>query len=417
MIPFVHLLAALGPLTKFLLIVAVIGSLSSTVYLVIVLVAARRYLRLAKDQRRAALATPDSELPPVSIFKPVHGLEPKLAENLASFFEQDYPNFEIVIGARDAGNSALGVAREVCARYPHIPSRIVLSGPPTWPNAKAFSLDKMIADTRNTFLVLSDSDVLVGRDLLRHVVPPLLNQKNGAVTCVYQGVPAGDFASLLEGLGMSVEMTSGVVVADMMEGMRFALGLVIAVRREVLDAIGGIRTTADYYSDDFVLGNEVWKAGFKVVLSHYWVNHVLLPRGWRETVGDQLRWMKSTRYSRPAGHVGSGLTYAMPFGLVGWMAALAGGLPALGWALLGIAFANRVIQSVAVGWGVGRDSRALKFCWLYPLRDLQGFLTWLVSFISRDFYWRGETYRFGKGGRITPKLRPATFVSAAPPPH
>lgn len=417
MTPCVHLLAALGPLTKFLLIVAFIGTLSSTVYLVIVLMAATRYLRIAKDQRQAAIATPDPKLPPVTILKPVHGLEPKLAENLASFFEQDYPNFEIVIGARDAGNSALGVAREICARYPHIPSRIVLSGPPTWPNAKAFSLDKMIAGTRNAFLVLSDSDVLVGRDLLRHVVPPLLDQKNGAVTCVYRGVPAGDFASLLEGLGMSVEMTSGVVVADMMEGMRFALGPVIAVRRDALEAIGGIRTTADYYSDDFVLGNEVWKAGFKVVLSHYWINHVLLPRGWRETVGDQLRWMKSTRYSRPAGHVGSGLTYAMPFGLVGWMAALAGGLPALGWTLLGTAFLNRVIQSVAVGWGVLGDSRALKFCWLYPLRDLQGFFTWMVSFISRDFYWRGETYRFGKGGRITPKLRPATFVSSTPPPN
>jgi ceramide glucosyltransferase len=414
-ISFVHLFAALSPLTKFLLIVAVIGTLSSTAYLVIVLVAARRYMRLARDQRQLALATPDSELPPVTILKPVHGLEPKLAENLASFFDQDYPNFEIVIGARDAGNSALGVAREVCARYPHIPSRIVLSGPPTWPNAKAFSLDKMIAGTKNAFLVLSDSDVLVGRDLLRHVVTPLLDQKNGAVTCVYRGIPAGDFASLLEGLGMSVEMTSGVVVADMMEGMRFALGLVISVRRDALDAIGGIRTTADYYSDDFVLGNEVWKAGFKVVLSQYWVNHVLLPRGWWETVGDQLRWMKSTRYSRPAGHVGSCLTYAMPFGLVGWIAALASSLPALGWTLLGVAFANRVIQSIAVGWGVGRDSRALKFCWLYPLRDLQGFFTWMVSFVSRDFYWRGETYRFGKGGRITPKLRPATFVSAAPP--
>ena len=152
-------------------------------------------------------------------------------------------------------------------------------------------------------------------------------------------------------------------------------------------------------------------------LTKDWVDHVLLPRGWRETVGDELRWMKSTRYSRPAGHVGSGLTYAVPFGLVGWMVALAGGLPVLGWTLLGVAFANRVIQSIAVGWGVGRDSRALKSCWLYPLRDLQGFLTWLISFISRDFSWRGETYRFGKGGRITPKLRPATFVSAAPPPN
>jgi ceramide glucosyltransferase len=216
-----------------------------------------------------------------------------------------------VIGARDAENPALKIAREVCARYPHIPSRIVLSGIPTWPNAKSFSLDKMLATAKHSFLVLSDSDVEVGSDMLKNVIPPLLDPANGAVTCIYQGIPAGDSVSLLEGLGMSVEMTSGVIVADMLEGMRFALGIIIAVRREALDAIGGIRMTANYYSDDFVLGNEVWKAGYKVVLSHYKADHVLLPRGWWDTIGDQLRWMKSTRYSRPAGHVGTGLTFAV----------------------------------------------------------------------------------------------------------
>jgi ceramide glucosyltransferase len=411
---FVHPLAAFGPLTKFLLIVALIGTLSSSIFLLLVLVAAARYRRRSAAQEREALAAPAAQLPPVSILKPVHGLEPKLAENLASFFEQDYPEFEIVIGARDAGNSALAVAREVCARYPQVPSRIVLSGPPIWPNAKAFSLDKMIAAARHSFLVLSDSDVLVQRDLLRNVVPPLLDPANGAVTCVYRGIPAGDSASLLEGLGMSVEMTSGVFVADMMEGMRFALGIVIAVRRDVLEAIGGIRMTANYYSDDFVLGNEVWKAGYNVVLSHYKAGHVLLPRGWRETIGDQLRWMKSTRYSRPAGHVGTGFTFAVPFGLLGWIAAMAGGDPSLAWLLLGAAWMNRAIQSVAVGWGVMGDTRALQYCWLYPLRDLLGFAMWIGSFTSHDFQWRGETYRFNPGGRITPKLRPAVDATAPP---
>ncbi len=413
---FVHLFAAFGPLTKFFLMVALIGTLSSSIFLLLVLVAAARYCRRAAAQKRAALATPATKLPPVSILKPVHGLEPKLAENLASFFEQDYPEFEIVIGARDAANPALAVAREVCARYPHVPSRIVLSGPPIWPNAKAFSLDKMIADARHSFLVLSDSDVLVENGLLRNIVPPLLDPANGAVTCVYRGIPAGDPASLLEGLGMSVEMTSGVLVADMLEGMRFALGIVIALRRDVLDAIGGIRMTANYYSDDFVLGNEVWKAGYNVVLSHYKAGHVLLPRGWWQTIGDQLRWMKSTRYSRPAGHVGTGLTYAVPFGLLGWIAAMAAGAPALAWLLLGAAWINRSLQSVVVGWGVMGDTRALEYCWLYPLRDLLGFALWIGSFTSRNFQWRGEPYRFNPGGGITPKLRPAVDATA-PPPH
>jgi ceramide glucosyltransferase len=404
-------------LAKFALAISVIGTLSSTVYLAMVLVAARRYLRLAKDQEREALATPVSKLPPVTILKPVHGLEPKLAENLASFFEQDYPDFEVVIGARDEGNAALGVARAVCARYPHVPSRIVVSGPPTWPNAKVFSLDKMIAGTTNPILVISDSDVLVEPKCLRSVVSPLLEEKTGLVTCIFRGVPAGDAASLLEALGMSVEMPSGVLVADMMEGMRFALGMIVAVRRDALEAIGGIRATADYYSDDYVIGNEVWAAGYKVVLSHYQPGHVLRPSSWMETFGDQLRWSQSTRYSRPAGHLGSGLTYAMPFGILGCIAALALGQPALGWGLLGVAYANRVLQSIAVGWGVIRDSRALKFCWLYPLRDLLGFCTWFGSFVIRDFHWRGETYVFGEKGRITPKLRPAESVVAGRPGH
>lgn len=404
-------------LAKFALAISVIGTLSSTVYLAMVLVAARRYLRLAKDQEREALATPVSKLPPVTILKPVHGLEPKLAENLASFFEQDYPDFEVVIGARDEGNAALGVARAVCARYPHVPSRIVVSGPPTWPNAKVFSLDKMIASTTNPILVISDSDVLVEPKCLRSVVSPLLEEKTGLVTCIFRGVPAGDAASLLEALGMSVEMPSGVLVADMMEGMRFALGMIVAVRRDALEAIGGIRATADYYSDDYVIGNEVWAAGYKVVLSHYQPGHVLRPSSWMETFGDQLRWSQSTRYSRPAGHLGSGLTYAMPFGILGCIAALALGQPALGWGLLGVAYANRVLQSIAVGWGVIRDSRALKFCWLYPLRDLLGFCTWFGSFVIRDFHWRGETYVFGEKGRITPKLRPAESVVAGRPGH
>ena len=410
-------LAGAGLFSAIGLFVSVIGLVSSTVYLGMVIVAAGRYRRRAREQQRAADAVPLSALPPITVLKPVHGLEPKLAENLASFFEQDYPNFEVVIGARDESNAALRVAREVCAKYPQIPSRIVLSGPPMFPNAKVFSLAKMIEGTSNSIFVISDSDILVSPNCLRSMAWPLLQKDTGLVTCIYQGIPAGDLASLLEALGMSVELPSGVMVADMMEGMRFALGAVMAVRRDALEAIGGIQSTANYYSDDFVLGNRVWEAGYKVALSHYKPGHVLMPRSWAQSLDDQLRWMKSTRYSRPAGHVGSGLTYCVPFGLLGLFAGMAAGHPLLGWLLLAIAWANRVLQSLVVGWGVIRDSRALKFCWLYPVRDLLGFVTWLGSFTSRGFQWRGETYLFGEEGRITPKLRPAASPAAEPRPR
>ena len=396
-----------------LLGIAVFGVFSSTIFLFMVLLAAIRWRGGARAAQKSAATTPESSLPSVTIFKPVHGTEAELEKNLESFFQQNYPSFEIVLGAREADDAGLQVAERIRQRYPQIKSRIVASGPPTWPNAKVFSLSKMIPLSANDYFVISDSDVRVSPDFLREVVPALLDPKIGLVTCPYRGVSAGDFWSTLEALGMSVEMPSGVMVAEMLEGIRFALGPAVALRRDALDKIGGIAATADYYSDDFVLGNLIWSAGYKVIFSHHIIQHVLTPRSLKRTLGDQLRWMKSTRFSRPLGHVGTGLTYAMPFGVLGLVAGAASGRMALGVGLFAAAFVNRVVQSVAVGWGIIGDRRALYLSWLYPIRDFLGFLTWLGSFSSRSFYWRGEMYRFSKGGRIIPQNRPAESAVGA----
>lgn len=389
-----------------LLLVALAGSFTSTIYLAMTLVATARHLRRARAARAAAGATPTASLPPVTIFKPVHGMEDQLAANLESFFLQDYPDYEVIFGVRDRENPAATIAEEIRSRHPQIASRLIVSGPPSWPSAKVFSLDKMIAASSRSYFIISDSDVRVAPDFLRHTIPPLLDPKAGLVTCMYRGIPASDFWSWLEALGLSVEMSSGVMVADMLEGMRFALGPAMAVRRDALDAIGGIAAVADYYADDFELGNRIWAKGYKVILSHYIVQNVLTHRSPQRTLGDQLRWMKSTRYSRPAGHAGTGLTYAMPFGILGLIAGAALGHWRLGIGLFVLACLNRMVQSVVVGGGVARDPRAIWLCWLYPLRDFFGFMAWALSYTSREFYWRGETYRFGEGGRIAPLERP-----------
>jgi ceramide glucosyltransferase len=396
---------------RVLLGISAFGTVSSSVFLFLVLVAVARFKKQSERHRQTVIATPSGQLPPVTIFKPVHGMEARLEENLESFFQQDYPDFEIIIGARSADDPALALAERLRQRYPHIKSRIVISGPPPWPNAKVYTLDKMIALSRNDYFVISDSDVRVGADFLRNVIPPLFDRKLGLVSCLYRGDPAGDFWSTLEAIGMSVEMPSGVVVADMLEGIRFALGPAVALRRDALDAIGGIASTADYYSDDYVLGNKIWTAGYKVVFSHYVIYHVLTPRPLLRTLGDQLRWMKSTRHSRPWGHIGSGLTFAMPFGILGLISAAALGNPNAGIALFAAAFFNRVIQAVAVGWGLLKDPSALRLCWLYPLRDLQGFFVWVASFASHNFYWRGEIYRFTDDGKIIAQSRKSDSVT------
>jgi ceramide glucosyltransferase len=388
-----------------LLLLALAGSFTSTIYLVLTLVATARYLRRARAAQAAVSVVPTASLPPVTIFKPVHGAEEQLAANLESFFLLEYPSYELIFGVRHADDPAARVVEQIRARHPQIPSQLIVSGPPAWPNAKVFSLDKMIAASSNAYFVISDSDVRVAPDFLRNTIPPLLDSKTGLVTCMYRGVPAADFWSKLEALGLSVEMSSGVMVADMIEGMRFALGPAMAVRRDAIDAIGGIAAVADYYSDDFELGNRIWAKGYKVILSHHIVENVLTSRSPLRTLGDQLRWMKSTRYSRPAGHAGTGLTYALPFGILGWLAGAAIGEWKLGMSLFALAFLNRMIQCLIVGWSVARDPRAAKYCWLYPARDCFGFVAWVLSYTSRKFYWRGEMYRFGKGGRIAPLER------------
>jgi len=388
-----------------LLAIASFGIVSSSVFLVLVLIAAMRFKKHAAQYRQPAFEALAEELPPVTILKPVHGMEARLEENLESFFQQDYPDFEIMIGARSADDPALAIAEKLRQRYPRVKTRIVISGPPPWPNAKVYTLDKMIALSSNDFFISSDSDVRVGREFLRNVIPPLFDRKLGLVSCLYSGDSAGDFWSSLEALGMSVEMPSGVVVADMLEGIRFALGPAVAFRRDALDAIGGIASTADYYSDDYELGNKIWAAGYKVIFSHYFVHHVLTPRSLARTLGDQLRWMKSTRHSRPWGHLGSGLTFAMPFGILGLVSAAELDHLYAGLMLFAGAFLNRVVQALAVGWGLVGDPRTLGLCWIYPWRDLQGFFVWMASYLSHDFYWRGERYRFTDDGKIIAQSR------------
>lgn len=383
-------------IAELLLWFAIAGLVSCTGFLVLLAVA---MLRFRRRQRRASPS--NAVLPSVSLLKPLCGLEPGLEGNLASFFEQDYPDFEIVFGARSSEDPALQVVRAVRKRYPQVPVKVVLSGEPDRPNAKVCSLQKMYAQVSHDYLVISDSDVQVAPNYLQEVIAPLLDQKVGLVTCLYRGVPTGGMWSRLEALGMSIEMTAGVVVADMLEGMRFALGPTMATRRDVLQAVGGFEVLADYCADDYLLGHKVYKSGRQVVLSEHVIDHVVFNRAFKPSILHQLRWMKSTRFSRPKGHIGTLLTFALPFGLLALGAGAVAGHPVLGLALLGWAVLNRLLMAITAGWGTVHDRRSLRDCWLYPVRDLMGFFFWSASFVGRRIVWRGDLYRLEYGGKMT----------------
>jgi ceramide glucosyltransferase len=352
-----------------------------------------------------------AKLPPVSVLKAVHGNEARLKKNIESFFLQNYPEYEILFAADEADDSALPVVRDICTRYPHIPSRILVTGAPPWPNAQNYCYHRLAQEARYDILVTSDSDVEVGPDYLRDVVPPLLDPHVGALTCLFRGKSAGGFWAYLDAIGQSVEFTAGVLMSNLLESTKYCLGPTTEVRKDSLARIGGFAGVREYLSNDFVVGNFIYKAGFEVVLSGHVVDHVCSPKTFRQMWERQLRWAMGTRYSRPMGHLGSGLTFAMPYGLLGLIAALALGRPALGLILLAVAVVNRIAQCWIVGWWAARDPIARRTALIYPLRDLHGFIVWCASYIWNRSLWRDTKYELLKGGRLMARRADGAVLS------
>jgi ceramide glucosyltransferase len=380
----------------FVLGVALIGTVSSTVFLGLAVLGVIRFRADARNQVRSV--PDDAHLPPVSVLKPVHGLEARLKENIESFFRQDYPDYEILFAADEANDAALDVVREVCARYPHIRSRVLVTGTP-WPNPVVYAFHCMAEAAAHDILVTTDSDVEVDPRYLREVVLPLLDPQVGMVTCVYRGKNAAGFFSGLTAIGMSVEMTAGVLVANLLEGMKFGLGPTTVVRKDSLASIGGYTALRDYIAYDFAIGNLLAKKGYRVVLSGHVIDHVVNQPSFRRMWQNQLRWAQTTRYSRPKGHFGSGLIFAMPYGLLGFLAAGLLGHWAIGALLLAVAVMNRLTEAWLVGWLVVRDPRIRRAPWLYPLRDLLGFLVWFASYLNLRYVWRDSRFEL-RGTRI-----------------
>ncbi len=379
---------------------AFFGLITSSVFAGMVIWAVPGYLR----ERRAALAATAVRpgfTPPLTLIKPLHGSEPGLEAHLATFFEQDYPEYEILFCARSADDAGLAAARRVAAKYPGIPARFfVTGGQPDYINAKVASMELMEANASHEILVISDSDVRVTPDYLRAVALPFADEQVGAMCCPYRGVAVeGGIWARLEAVGMSVEMTAGVLAARLTEGMRFVLGPTMAFRRGIVRQLGGFKITADYCADDFVLGNETFKLGKVVVLSHHAIDHIVLNSRFIDSMKHQIRWMKSTRFSRPAGHFGTSLSFSMPFGLLGLAAIWLGHV----WwavALLVWAVATRLALSIAVGAMVVQDRDWIGLLLLYPVRDLLGFGFWAASYWGRRIMWRGRVFELLPGGKM-----------------
>jgi ceramide glucosyltransferase len=374
-----------------LLVIGITGLLTSTVYAILVVFGGLRLVRRRRQETAVAFT------PPVSLLKPVHGWEPDLEARIQGFYEQDYPQYEILFCARSEQDPALAIARRVAARYPNIRSKFLVSGDAPYPNAKVWSLERMQSEAAYGFFVVSDSDVSVTPGYLRAVMAPLAEKQVGLVTCLYRGVGT-NLWSELEAVGMSVEMSGGVLVAEMLEGMKFALGPTMVVRRDALESAGGFRALGAYHADDYMLGNLIAAAGHSVVLSTHVIDHHVLNGSFLSSVLHQVRWMKSTRFSRPKGHLGTALTFSMPYALLSAAVALAWHRPVAALLLLLWGWSTRILLGAVVGRLVVEEAHMARTLFLYPFRDFLGFCYWVASYLSSQVRWRGEVYNLLQDG-------------------
>jgi ceramide glucosyltransferase len=402
------------------LALAVLGLITSTGFAAIVLWAVPGYLR----ERRAALAELRASpgfTPPLSLLKPLHGSEPGLEADLESFFVQDYPAYEILFCTRSPDDPGLALARRVAARHPNIHAAFLsTNGQPDYINAKVASMELMESAATHDILVISDSDVRVAPDYLRSVALPFADPRVGGLTCPYRGVAVeGGIWARLEAVGMSVEMTAGVLAARAMEGMQFTLGPTMAFRRATVRKMGGFKVTADYCADDFVLGNQTAQLGETVILSHHVIEHMVINSSSADSMKHQVRWMKSTRFSRPAGHFATSLSFSLPFGILALLSAAAIQRPMLGLALFAWSVATRLALAGAVGRGVVGDRSWFSLLVLYPIRDFMGFCFWVAGYWGNRILWRGRIFELLPGGKMraasSRKSRSRSFDS--PPPN
>lgn len=351
------------------------------------------------DRRRKIAASQNaSQLPPVSILKPLKGVDPEIWESFCSHCEQEYPEFELIFGVSDPADPACDVVRRLQTKYPARTIELVVCERLLGANVKVSNLAQMAAKASYEVLLVNDSDIRVERDYLRRVITPLADEQVGLVTCLYRANPTNTIGSRLEALGISTDFTPGVLSARFLEkGLHFGLGSTLAFRRSNLEAIGGFESFVDYLADDYELGRRIAATGKRIELSAATVETFLpfytLAKFWQH----QLRWSRTIRDARPLGYFGLIFTFGPLWSLA---ALIVSGGAGWAWTLFLLTTSARLIVSLHMARAVLHDRHLANNLFLLPLRDLIAPIVWAAALVGNRIHWRGDDF-FLKDGRLS----------------
>ena len=328
--------------------------------------------------------------PPVSIVKPIYGLDRETYENYASFCAQDYPEYEILFCVSDEADPAVAVIHKIIQDFPDRAIRLLIGSEPLGVSDKVNKLCRMAREAKHETLIVSDSDVRVDVDYLREVVAPFQDARVGGATCLYRGLTDNSLAADLEAIGNSTDFAAGVLVSWVFSEVNFMLGATMAVRKTVLAEIGGFESMVDYFSDDYELGNRIATNGHRVALIPHPVAIVYPRQTMRDAFHHQLRWNLSIRFSRPAGHLGLIFTQGLPLAILAAICA-----PSIGWAA-GVLAGYIILRRISA-WKIGvagmKDANLRNKMELLLLRDAFAFVVWVTSFFPRQVLWRGKEFQ------------------------
>ena len=362
------------------------------IYYLISIYSSWRYFRQPVSVRDAAFT------PPVSILKPIRGLDPDARENLASFCRLDYPEYEMVFCVDPDDDAVLGVLAQLTADFPQCRIRVLYGSLRVATNDKVAKLARLVNDAAHEVVVISDSDVRVRPDYLRQLVAPLRDPGVGAVTCFYVPTELTTLTDHLQSVGMMSDFYAGILVAWQLDGVKFALGPTIATTRARLSGFGGYPELENRPADDLLVGRLIAEQGFEVVLLRYSIETVCDYASIGDLLHKRLRWIVVMRHMRPWGHLGLLLTQGLPWSLAA-VAVHPSAAVALGY------LGGYIVLRTAMTWIIGihglRQSGLWKQMPLIPVWDAVAFAIWLTSFGRNSIRWRGADYHI-RDGRLVP---------------
>jgi ceramide glucosyltransferase len=351
---------------------------------------------------RTRSASVDSHpLPAVTMLKPLCGAEPGLYEHLRSFCRQDYPEFQIVFGVRDADDPACAAVKRLTAEFPSVPIDLVINPQLHGSNLKISNLINMLPYARHDVLAMADSDAFVGTDYLRNVTAPLRDDGVGLVTCLYRGTPTPGIWSRLGAMYINEWYLPSVLVAWFFGHQGYVSGQTVCLRRDTLQAIGGLRTLANHLADDHRLGELVRALGQRIVLSRYVVKGEHHEPSSGSLIRHELRWLRTIRVLQPGGFRFMFITFSVPLAALGIAAAAPGSLhSAAAWTLFGVTVLARLMLHFV--HRLRDDPAPVSDLWLLPVRDLLMCWVWSRSFFTSHVTWRGSKFAIDADGVMHP---------------